>query len=201
MPSPRPIRNIITYVIVILLFGVAVPAAKGLGFFDPVLLAAYACVGIVFAGPAAAQAFEKRPASLAEAVRWLAKAALFGEALAVAILACGIGTVYVTSRGYVFPPDLESLAYAVLLGLAASLALGALAAWVTIQFSAGAARTALRAVILALVVLFYFKGRWLPSVVEIGTLACILAAGIFVWLLSLRLTRLKAAAPVEAGKS
>ena len=61
------------------------------------------------------------------------------------------------------------------------------------QVSSGAARTTLLSVILALVVLFYFKGRWLPSVVEIGTLACILAAGVFVWLLSLRLTRLKAA--------
>lgn len=192
MLTPRPIRNLSTYIIAIVLFGMVVPAAKGLGFFDPVLLAAYACVGIVFAGPAAAKAFEQRPASLAVAVRWITKAALFGEALAVTMLACGIGTVYATSRGYVFPPDLESLAYAVLLGLAASLALGALAAWVTLQVSAGAARTTLRAVILGLVVLFYFKGRWLPSVVEIATLGCILAAGVLVWLLSLRLARLKA---------
>jgi hypothetical protein len=182
-------RNALTYLVVLLLFGMAVPAAKGLGFFDPVLLAAYACLGIVFAGPAAAQAFEKRPASLAQAVQWIAKAAAFGELLAIAMVACGIGTVYVTHRGYVFPPDLESLAFAVLLGLAGSLTVASLAAWVTVQVSSQASRRALRAVYVGLVALFYFKGRWLPSVVEIGTVVCLLATGVLVLLLRLRLAR------------
>jgi hypothetical protein len=182
-------RNAVTYLVVLLLFGMVVPAAKGLGFFDPVLLAAYACLGIVFAGPAAAQAFEKRPASLAQAVQWIAKAAAFGESLAIAMVACGIGTVYVTHRGYVFPPDLESLAFAVLLGLAGSLTVASLAGWVTVQISSQASRMALRAVFVGLVALFYFKGRWLPSVVEIGTVLCLLATGVFVLLLRLRLAR------------
>jgi hypothetical protein len=182
-------RNGVTYLVVLLLFGVAVPAAKGLGFFDPVLLAAYACLGIVFAGPAAAQAFEKRPASLAQAVQWIAKAAAFGELLALAMVACGIGTVYVTHRGFVFPPDLESLGFALLLGLAGSLTISSLAGWVTVQVSRQASRMTLRAVFVALVALFYFKGRWLPSVIEIGTVLCLLATGVFVLLLRLRLTR------------
>ncbi len=187
--NPVTFRNKLTYVAVILVFGVAVPASKGLGFFDPVLLAAYACLGIVFAGPAAAQAFERRPASLLQALQWIVKAALFGELLAVAMLACGVGTVYARSRGVFFPPDLESLAYAVSLGMAASLALGALAAWVTMQVSARAARLVLRGIFLVLVVLFYLKGRWLPDVLEIGTLLCLLAAGVFVWLLRLSLAK------------
>jgi hypothetical protein len=195
METGRPIRNTLTHVAVVLLFGVAVPATKGLGFFDPVLLAAYACLGIVFAGPAAAQAFEKRPASLAQAVQWIVKAALFGELLAVAMLACGVGTVYARSRGVFFPPDLELLAYALSLGMASCLALAAMAAWVTVQISAGAARMCLRAVFLVLVALFYLKGRWLPGVLEMGTLLCLLAAGVFVALLRTRLVR-----PVEAGK-
>jgi hypothetical protein len=168
---------------------VAVPASKGLGFFDPVLLAAYACLGIVFAGPAAAQAFERRPDSLGQALQWIVKAALFGELLAVAMLVCGVGTVYARSRGAFFPPDLETLAYAVSLGMAASLALGALAAWVTIQVSAGAARMVLRGVFLVLVVLFYLKGRWLPDVLEMGTLLSLLGAGVFVALLRLSLAK------------
>ena len=131
---------------VILLFGVVVPAGKGVGFFDPVLLAAYACLGIVFAGPAAAQAFETRPASLGQALHWIVRAALFGEGLAVVMVACGVGTVFVMQRGFIFPPDVVSLAYAVGLGTAASLALAALAGWVRIQFSARAARMALRVI-------------------------------------------------------
>src|SRR5579863_1798501 len=123
-------RNAVTYLVVLLLFGMAVPAAKGLGFFDPVLLSAYACLGIVFAGPAAAQAFETRPASLAVAMRWIVKSALFGEGIALAMVASGLTTVYVTNRAVFFPPDLESLGYALLLGLSGSLALAALAGWV-----------------------------------------------------------------------
>jgi hypothetical protein len=187
METERTIRNGLTYAVVILVFGVAVPVGKGIGFFDPVLLAAYACLGILFSGPAAAQAFEQQPASTAQALHWILKAALFGELLAVATLGCGVGTVYLTARSYVFPPDLELLAYALGLGLAGSLALAALAGWATIRLSPGAARMALRLVYLALLALFYFKGRWLPNVVETATVFSLLAAALFVMLLRMRL--------------
>jgi hypothetical protein len=187
-------RTKLTYVVVILIFGVAVPASKGLGFFDPVLLAAYACLGIVFAGPAAAKAFERTPESLGQAVQWIVKAALFGELLAVTMLICGVGTVYARSRGVFFPPDLQSLAFALSLGMAASLALGALAGWVTVQISSGAARMVMRGIFLALVALFYLKGRWLPDVLEIGTLLCLVGAGILIVLLRFSLAR-RAAQP------
>ncbi len=196
MGSTRAIANGLTYVGVILVFGVAVPAGKGIGFFDPVLLAAYACLGIVFAGPASAQAFEQSPASMAQALGWIVKAALFGELLAVAMVGCGVATVYLTAHGYVFPPDLALIASAVGLGLAASLALAALAGWMRIRLTAGAARIALRMVYLALVALFYFKGRWLPAVVAQATVFSLLAAVLFVLLLRMRL-----AIPAEGVKS
>ncbi len=187
METRRAVGNTLTYLIVILLFGVVVPAGKGLGFFDPVLLAAYACLGVVFAGPAAAQAFETRPSTMGQALRWIVKAAVFGELLALAMVGCGVATVYARARGLVFPPDVELIAYAALLGLTASLALAALAAWLTVRVSTGAARIALRVVYLALVALFYFKGRWLPSVVEAATVFCLCAAATFVMLLRMRL--------------
>ena len=187
METGKTIRNVLTYAVVILVFGVAVPWGKGIGFFDPVLLAAYACLGILFAGPAAAQAFEQAPASMAQALQWIVKAALFGELLAAAMVGCGVGTVYLTARGYVFPPDLELLAYSLGLGLAASLALAALAGWMTIRLSPAASRIALRVVYLALVALFYFKGRWLPAVVAQAALFSLLAAVLFVMLLRMRL--------------
>jgi len=183
------IRNALTYLVVVAIFGVAVPYSKGLGFFDPVFLGAYACLGIIFAGPAATHAFETRPASLAQAIQWILRAALFGELIAVVMLGCGIGTVYATSRGYVFAPDLETLAYSISLGAAGSLALASLAAWVTVQISATASRMALRAVFLLLLAGFYFEGRWLPNVARTGTILCLLAAPVFVVLLRLRLGR------------
>lgn len=187
METGRALRNVLTYAAVILVFGVGVPAGKGVGFFDPVLLAAYACLGVVFAGPAAAQAFEQRPASLPQALGWIGKAALFGELLALAMVGCGVGTVYATARGYVFPPDLQLIAYASGLGLAASLALAALAAWMAIRLSPNAARIGLRLVYVGLLALFYLRGRWLPSVVETATVFSLLAAALFVALLRMRL--------------
>src|SRR5579884_559753 len=123
-------RNGAIYFLVIAAFGIAVPYAKGLGFLDPVLLSAYACVGLLFAGPMAAQAFAVRPESLKQAVKWILKAAVVGEAVAVAMLACGIATVFLKTRPVFFPPDLETMFYAVLLGFTASLATATLSAWI-----------------------------------------------------------------------
>ena len=61
--------------------------AKGLGFLDPALICAYACLAMVFAGPVAAQSFEKKPASTMQAMGWIARAVAFGEGLSVAMLA------------------------------------------------------------------------------------------------------------------
>ena len=187
MATQRVIRNSTLYVLAVLAFGVAVPLAKGLGFLDPVLLSAYACLGIVFAGPAAAQAFEKKPASLGEAARWILKAVFFGELVALAMLGCGLATVFFRHRAAFFPPDVESLAEAALLGLAASLAVASLSAWTALQFSASAARMVMRLVFLGLLVLFYLRGRWLPEVYLSGALYC---AGVTLVLLLLMRRRL-----------
>jgi hypothetical protein len=179
----RRARNGVIYALLILAFGVAVPAGKGLGFFDPSLLSAYACLGTVFAGPAAAQKFATPPASKGQAFGWIWRAVLFGELLTIAMLACGTATVYEMNRAAFFPPDVESLGYSILLGLAASLALAAMAAWVTVEFSAGVARMVLRVVFLGLLVLFYFRGRWLPDIAETGILVSLAAAAVFLMLL------------------
>jgi hypothetical protein len=185
----RAVRNGVVYVLVILAFGVAVPAGKGLGFFDPTLLAAYACIGTVFAGPAAAQAFEKWPASFGQALGWILKAVSFGELVVIAMLACATATVFYMNRPAFFPPDLETLGYSLLLGLAASLALVSLAAWLTVEFSAGAARMALRLIFLGLLALFYLRGQWLPAVAGQGILISVMAAAVFLTLLRQRLRR------------
>ncbi len=186
------VRNALTYFAAVAIFGGVVPYEKGLGFFDPVLLAAYACIGIVFAGPAAAHAFETPPESLNQALHWIVKAALVGELVAIVMLGCGIGTVYATSRGYVFPPDVELVVWAIGLGTAGALAMASLAAWVTVELSPGAARMTLRGVFLILLALFYFDGRRLPDVIQKGTLGCLLATAVLVLLLKSRLEKASA---------
>src|ERR1017187_4424743 len=59
--GPRRARSILTHVALIAVFGVWLPWMKGIEFLDPVVLAAYACLGILFAGPVAAQAFAEDP--------------------------------------------------------------------------------------------------------------------------------------------
>jgi hypothetical protein len=182
MEFPRAARNGIIYVLLILAFGVAVPASKGVGFFDPTLLAAYACLGTVFAGPLAAQKFQNRPASFFQALGWIAKAVSIGELLTIAMLACGAATVFFTSPIF-FPPDLQNLGYALLLGCAASLALASLAAWVATEFSATVARMTLRLIFLGLLALFYLHAQWLPDVAARGILISLMAAATFAMLL------------------
>src|SRR5215470_1978597 len=62
------LRAILIHLVIIGVFGVAWPYLRGAGFFDPVFLAAYACLGVLFAGPAAAQGFAEKPGSTGEAL-------------------------------------------------------------------------------------------------------------------------------------
>jgi hypothetical protein len=187
--NKRTALNVVVYAVLVVAFGIAVPGSKGLAFFDPTLLAAYACLGTIFAGPAAAQKFTERPASFMQAMHWIVGAILFGELIAIAMLGCGVATVFYTNRNSFFPPDLETLGYSLLLGLAGCLALASLAAWVTVEFSAGAARMALRVIFVGLLVLFYLRGAWLPDVAGTGILFSLIAALVFAMLLRQRLAK------------
>src|SRR5579884_2578665 len=102
LPQMRYARNFLVYAVLIVAFGVFLPWQKGLDFFDPVLLAAYACMGILFAGPAAANAFQNRPQSMAQALRWISVAVGFGEAIALAMLILGLATVKLTHKLLLF---------------------------------------------------------------------------------------------------
>ena len=184
------VRQILTYSLLILIFGVAVPYVKGLGFLDPALLGAYACIGMVFAGPAAEQAFEKNPSTTGEALRWIGRAVAFGEGLAVAMLGCGLATLYVThSKMLTFPPDLSGLAMPLAMGLGLSLAVASMAGWMAVEFSVASAKIALRLVFMGLLLAFFLRGNWLPGVLGEGTAVTVAAACIFLGLLVQRLRR------------
>lgn len=179
-PPPKRAQQILTYILLGAIFGIVLPWWKGLDFLDPVLLSAYACMGFIFSAPAAAQAMAERPKSPADAVRRIAVAVAVGEVIALGLLFCGIATVYATHRITFFPADPLALGWTALLGLTGSLALSAMAAWIAIAFSANAARSALRFVLLALLLAFYLRGRWLPVIAIQGSVAAAVLAGVFV---------------------
>lgn len=152
------VRSLAIHVGLIAAFGVAIPLVKGLDFFDPLLLAAYACLGAIFAAPAVAQPFE--PPSAARVDARIAWVVLYGEVIALAMIATGIATVYWTHRNRLFfLPDLQSLAVAVGFGFVLTYTLCAVAASLTLRFSPGFARSALRVIFLGLLALFWLRGR------------------------------------------
>ena len=158
------LRVVFLQLVVIVILGVLLPLRNGLGFQDPVMISAYACLGVLFAAPAAAVAFSKgRPQTMREAFWRTAKAVGHGEGLAVIILMAGVVTVSVR-EGRLLLPELDVLGEAGLLGLFGSIALALLAGWMTLRFSAGAARYGMRAIFLGLLLLFLFQAQRLPDV-------------------------------------
>jgi hypothetical protein len=164
LTEPPFLRVILLHLALIAIFGVLLPLRKGLTFLDPIMISAYACIGVLFAPPAAARAFASgRPQSMKEPWWRTAKAVGYGEGLALAMLIAGVATVSVDRRRLMLP-ELDVLAEAVALGLAGSIAFALLAGWMTLRFSAGAARLGMRAIFLLLLLLFFFRAQRLPEV-------------------------------------
>jgi hypothetical protein len=70
-----------------------------------------------------------------------------------------------------------------LLGLMASTALALIAGWVTLRFSCGAARRALRYAFLAMLVAFFFWSRWLPEAALRGAALAAIVVGAMIFVL------------------
>ena len=166
------------------IFGVLIPWWKGVDFFDPAITAAYASMGVLFAAPAAAQAFAtSRPQSLREAYVRTGEAALYGEGLALVFLVAGTATVSLTHGARLRLPELDVLGETIALGLAASIAFASLAGWATLRFSEATARLAMRIVFLGLFIAFFYYARRLPDVAIRGAVLCVALAGATVFLL------------------
>lgn len=178
------LRSILLHFALLLAFGMWIPRMKGVDFLDSQVLGAYACLGLIFAGPAAAQAFPEGFPSFGRAMARVFTSVLYGELVVAALLGAGIETVYLTRRGgYVPTPDWDTLARCSLFGLGGSAMLASLAAWVTVRFSRRIAMICLRLVFFGLLILFYYRGRWLPDVSLTGAAACLALTGVFIVLL------------------
>jgi hypothetical protein len=179
------LRSVLLHLALLAAFGIWIPRTKGVDFFDPTILGAYACLGLIFAGPGTAQSFADEFApSFQQAKARILVGVLYGELVVLALLGAGIATVYATNRGHFVPaPDWTALARSAMFGLGASGMLASLAAWITVQFSRSAAMICLRLAFFGLLVLFYYRGQWLPEVGLAGASVCLAMAGLFVMLL------------------
>jgi hypothetical protein len=193
----RPVvwRTLVLHLIVLAAFGVVLPWAKGVEFMDPALPTIYACLGALFGAPALVQMLREGNPAWPD-VEWEATAAkiavatVYGEATSLAILVLGIVTVLALHpQAYLFLPDPILLGEAMLLGLASTLALTALAAWITLQFSARVATSVLRLLFLFLFALFLLRSWWLPGIAGLGALVAFVCAGCLLLLLKRRMAK------------
>lgn len=161
-------RGVLIHLALIAVFGVFLPMWKGIDFLDSVILSAYACLAILFAAPAAAEAFAaSRPASFQAAMAKVAIALIYAEFMTVAILGTGLATVYSRTH-FPVPPDFETLAVSAIFGFAAAAAMASIAGWLALRFSSGIARGVLRVLFLGLLLVFFYRSRWLPDVAARG---------------------------------
>lgn len=175
-------RSILLHLALLAAFGVWIPRMKGLDFLDIQVLAAYACLGLLFAGPATAQLFTRDlAASFAQAKARIFVGVLYGEIVVMTLLGAGIATVYLSQRGgYVPEPDWPTLAKAAMFGFGAAVMLASMAALVTVRFSKKIAVMCLRLTFFGLLILFFYKGQRLPDVGLIGTAICLVLASLFI---------------------
>jgi hypothetical protein len=179
------LRSILLHLALLAAFGIWIPRLKGLDFLDTQVLAAYVCLGLIFAAPATAQAFpEAFSTSFQQAKARIFVSVLYGEIVVLALLGAGIATVYLTNRGGFVPsPDWETLAKCAIFGLGASAMLASLAAWTTLRFSRRVAMICLRLAFFGLLILFFYRGQRLPDVGLTAAAACLVVTGLAIELL------------------
>ncbi len=167
MPS---FRTILPPLLLLGVFGLWLPLQKGVSFLDPMVLGAYACLGVVFSAPSVA-AGGSVPASVRN-----------GFLMSWAMLLCGTATIYL-SRTVPFGPNLVSLAECGLFGLALSAAASMIVALTAKRASPAAAKVVARLLLLALLALFYFWSGWLTEVALMGAAISAGIAALFALLL------------------
>ena len=178
-------RSILAHLALLFAFGFMIPKMKGVDFLDSQVLGAYACLAILFAPPATAQAFlDGSAASFQLAKARILVSVVYGEIVSITLLSAGVATVYLTLRGSFLPqPDWVTIARCAMFGLGASGMLASLAALIAVRFSHRVALTCLRLAFFGLLILYFYRGQWLADVSLTGASACLAVAGLFLVLL------------------
>jgi len=159
-------RQAVVVLGVVVAFGVLVPWYKGFGFLDPRIIAAYACLALLFVAPASADiaqlyAEKARPAAVLARIGLIVG---YGWGITLLILATGLVTMNLSNRkgGFTAPPFYFASAV-LLFSLIASFAVSALCAVLAQRFSASGVKTILRTGFLLILLLIVFGARFFPE--------------------------------------
>jgi len=166
-------KQAVVILFIVAAFGILVPLYKGFGFLDPRIVAAYACLALLFVAPASAELAAKHDKS-APPTAILAKIGLivaWGWGITVLILATAIVTLNLVARGGgLLAPPTGFLAAVLTFSLSASIAIAILGAILAGRFSATGVKNILRTGFLAILLLLIFGSRVLPERLQLEIL-------------------------------
>jgi hypothetical protein len=166
-------KQALIVLMVVIAFGILVPIYKGFGFLDPRIIAAYACLALLFVAPASAElAATHGPGTPASAILLrIGIIVAWGWGITVLILATAIVTLNVMARrgGFLTPP-LYFMAAVLVFSLSASVAIAMLGAALARRFSAAQVKNILRAGFLIILLVLVFGPRLLPDSVTLSFL-------------------------------
>jgi hypothetical protein len=158
-------KQALVVLMVVIVFGILVPIYKGFAFLDPRIIAAYACLALLFVAPASAE-LGMAPGNplgrIAIIVAW-------GWGITLLILSTALVTLNVVNRpgGFAMPP-LEFMTAVLTFSLVASIAVALLSAFLARRSSAAQAKTILRTAFLILLLALAFGSRFLPESVTLA---------------------------------
>jgi len=159
-------RQALIVLAVVIAFGILVPIYKGFGFLDPRIIAAYACLALLFVAPGSAElaATQGKDAPASAMLARIAIIVTWGWGITVLILATAIVTLNVMSRrgGFLTPP-LDFIAAVLVFSLSAAIAIALLGAELARRFSAAQVKNILRVGFLIILLALVFASRVLPD--------------------------------------
>ncbi len=151
-------RQAVVVLIVVITFGILVPLYKGFGFLDPRIIAAYACLALLFVAPASAEL------ASSSSIRRIALIVAWGWGVMLLILATAIVTVNVVNgRGGFLAPPAQFLAAVLTFSLSASTTIALLGAILARRFRPATVKNILRAAFFAVLLALAFGSRVLPE--------------------------------------
>ncbi len=146
---------------VVIAFGILVPVYKGFTFLDPRIIAAYACLALLFVAPASAELAAATSGALLARIGIIVA---WGWGVTVLILGTAIVTLNVIDRrGGFIAPQAGFMTAVLTFSLSASIAVAMLGAVLARRFSAAGVKNILRTAFLVILLTLVFGSRFLPE--------------------------------------
>ncbi len=157
------IRQAFIILSAIVLFGFAVPWMKGFAFLDPLIIVSYACIGVLFIVPAAAEAASE-PSPRSTVLSKTASLVAYGWSISVLMLISGILAVNFRSwHNQLITPAPRLLLAGLFLGASACLALIGATGLLSEKYGPKVAKSVVRTCFLAFLLLTGGAYRYLPD--------------------------------------